>query len=127
MPNPYEDPRLQDDDRLSFNDVGDRAKGKIADIKVTNTVNGAVLTYSLRNTTHRTSAGTRTLDKVDLLAGSKNLKATLMNLKPQVGDEIDIELIELRPTGQPSPAKIFRVEVQGSLPTDPAPDDIFAR
>jgi hypothetical protein len=125
--NPYDDPRLQDDDRLSFDNVGDRAKGKIIDIKVVNAVNGAVLTLTLANISQRTNAGTRTIDKADLMAGSKNLRATLKNLQPQIGDTIDVELIELRPTGQPSPAKIFRVEVQGHLPTDPTPDDIFAR
>ena len=128
MPSPYDDPRLAEDDRIAFNLVGDRMKGRIGEIKVRDTQNGPVLTYVMVNPSVRVSGNQRTLDKAELMAGAKNLKATLMNLKPQVGDELDVELIELRPTGQPSPAKIFRVEVQGHMDTSPpTPGDIFTR
>jgi hypothetical protein len=121
LSNPYEDPRLATD-RVGFNQIGDRVQGTVSEVKVQEGQFGSYLLYALVNATLSQYGNVTTKDKVELPAGTKNLKAALMAAKPVKGDRIDVELIELRPTGQPQPAKIFRVDVQAGSKQE----DLFA-
>jgi len=112
--NIYDDPELQPEeyaDSISFERVGDRVRGRILSIEKLTTKFGPTAKYMLR-----TEQGDQSL-----LAGAKNLWGQLLSLKPDVGDVLTIELIELRTVSQGT-AKIFDVQCEpGERPAAPPP------
>jgi hypothetical protein len=111
--NIYDDPDLQPDDnfpdQVRLDRVGDRVRGRVLSVEKINTRFGPTPKYMLR-----TNEGDQSL-----LAGAKNLWGQLLNLKPDVGDVLTIELIELRTVSQGT-AKIFDVQCEpGERPTAP--------
>ena len=101
----YSDPDLQPDndypDQVRFDALHDRVRGRVMLVEKINTRFGPTAKYTLF-----TENGQMTM-----LAGSKNLWGQMLTLKPQVGDILDVELIELRQTAQGT-AKIFDVQVE---------------
>jgi hypothetical protein len=115
MPTIYDDPELQPDedyhDQARFDRVGDKVRGRVLSIEKINTRFGPTPKYMLR-----TERGDQSL-----LAGAKNLWGQLLSLKPDVGDVLTIELIELRTVSQGT-AKIFDVQCEpGERPAAPPP------
>jgi|SRR5215472_8455195 len=133
MSNPYNDPRLRGAS-IRFDQVGDRAKGTIANVKVYEGQDNTGLEYEFVNVVAKQAGQPVKWDKAGLIAGSKNLLGQLVALQPQVGDELDITLTELRPLARGS-AKIFLVQHQPalpgttsepSIPASSSDDDLFA-
>jgi hypothetical protein len=104
MPSIYDDPDLQQEsdfpDQVRFERTGDRVRGRVLTVEKINTRLGPVAKYLLM-----TDDGQRSL-----LAGAKNLWGQLLEIKPEPGDVLDIELIELRSVSNGT-AKIFDVKV----------------
>jgi hypothetical protein len=120
MPDIYSDPDLQPDndypDQVRFDVVHDRVRGRVLSIEKINTRFGPTAKYMLF-----TENG-----EVSMLAGSKNLWGQMLTQKPQVGDVLDVELIELRQTAQGT-AKIFDVQVEHAGREQLAPPPRSAR
>jgi hypothetical protein len=115
MPNIYDDPDLQPDtdypDQIKLERVGDKVRGRVLSAEKITTRFGPTPKYMLR-----TQQGDQSL-----LAGAKNLWGQLLELKPEVGDVLTIELIELRTVSQGT-AKIFDVACErGDRPAVPPP------
>jgi len=115
MPSIYDDPELQQDDdypdQVRFDRVGDSVRGRVLSMEKITTRFGPTPKYMLR-----TERG-----DVSLLPGAKNLWGQLLSIKPDVGDVLTIELIELRTVSQGT-AKIFDVKCEpGDRPTAPPP------
>jgi hypothetical protein len=116
MPSIYDDPDLQQEsdfpDQVRFERTGDRVRGRVLTVEKINTRLGPVAKYLLM-----TDDGQRSL-----LAGAKNLWGQLLEIKPEPGDVLDIELIELRSVSNGT-AKIFdvRCERQGTTALIPPP------
>jgi hypothetical protein len=117
---PYDDPEINtpDDDypdQVRFERVGDSVRGRVLSVEKITTRYGPTLKYMLFDGNVQKS----------LLAGGKNLKAQMIELRPRPGDVIDVKLIELRTVSQGT-AKIYDVEiergnVQTLAPPPPAP------
>ena len=101
-------------DRFSFANVGDTAWGRVTNIEARTGQHGKVPVLTLvvdKNGTTR-----------ELWAGPTNLKRQLADLRPQVGDSLRVEFIAQEHTGQPSPMKVFVVDVKrGGEAPDPEP------
>ena len=114
MPSIYDDPDLQQQsdfpDQVRFDRTGDRVRGRVLTVEKINTRLGPVAKYLLM-----TDDGQRSL-----LAGAKNLWGQLLEIKPEPGDVLDIELIELRSVSNGT-AKIFDVRCERSGASSLAP------
>jgi hypothetical protein len=139
MSNPYNDPRLQSalGVRARFERIGDRVRGVVTMIDVFSSGNGNALLYKVAEVTMSQEGRQSRQDEIEIIAGSKNLLGQLMVKQPQVGDVLDLELIELRPSPMGNPLKVFKVEVtspQGEAamyqaavtPPTTGEDDLFA-
>ena len=94
--------------------VGDRVRGEIADItRFEGTGQRPAPKFLLANVAAREDGVQSRYETAELIAGTKSMKGQVYTMKPRKGDILDAELIELRQTGQPSPAKIFRLTVEG--------------
>jgi hypothetical protein len=124
----YDDPALRADmddsfpPTLKFVMVGDRAKGVVTEVGKLENRNGVALKYKLAEVTARQEGEQTKLDRAELLAGTKNLKGQLLQLRPRPGDTLDITLAELRPSQYGNPAKIFRVVHTSALAAPPSVD-----
>jgi len=115
--------------------VKDRVRGVITDItKFEGRGQSPSPKYVLAEVSAREDGVQSRYEVAELIAGTKSMKGQMYAEKPAKGDIVDIELVELRNTGQPSPAKIFDVKVErsngaaaASAATDPDEEpDIFA-
>jgi len=101
-------------DRIRFDEVGDRAKGRITNVEVfTGMGNG--WKYDLANVAVRQSNTQEMRNQAEVIATPTNLVAQLKEQRPRTGDTLDIELIDLRKTAAGT-AKIFRVETTKAEP-----------
>jgi hypothetical protein len=115
---PYDDPEIAtaDDEfpeQVSFERVGDKIRARVLSVEKITTRFGPTLKYRLFDGQAERS----------MLAGSKNLKGQMLELRPRAGDVLDVELIELRSTANGT-AKIYDVKVEpgdGPAPPPPAP------
>lgn len=123
MPNIYDDPRVKGTmvPRLRFERVGDRGRGVVteADIFTTNTNTG--FRYTLAEVVARQEGNQLRLDQAELMAGTRNMVEQLLIKQPQVGDILDVELIELKPSSYGNPAKLYRVNVDKQTEGQPLP------
>jgi len=114
----YDDPDLRDaeDDNypptIKFERIGDRMKGKVDAIEKFTSRNGVALKYRFGHVATLLGGRQEQLPVAEIIAGSKNLKGQLMQLKPEKGDIVDIELTELRPTDRGNPLKVYRINVE---------------
>lgn len=114
----YDDPEIntpEDDfpDQIKFNVPGDRVRARVLSIEKITTKFGPTLKYMLL-----TDQGMQK----SMLAGSKNLKAAMLEQRPRPGDVIDLTYTELRPTQSGGDVKIFSLVVEASqAPPVPPP------
>jgi hypothetical protein len=91
--------------------VGDKIRARVLSVEKITTRFGPTLKYRLFDGQAERS----------MLAGSKNLKGQMLELRPRAGDVLDVELIELRSTANGT-AKIYDVKVEpGDGPAPPPP------
>jgi hypothetical protein len=120
MPDIYDDPDIKTasdfPDQVRFERVGDKVRGRVLTVEKINTRFGPTLKYTLLN-----DKG----DTISMLAGSVNLKGQMLELKPRMGDVIDVELIELRATANGT-AKIYDIQIErgdaAQLAPEPRPE-----
>jgi hypothetical protein len=117
MPNDiYDDPDIntgeeQFPDQLKLEHPGDHYRGRVLSVEKITTRYGPTLKYMLFDGQRQQS----------MLAGQKNLKAQLLELRPRPGDVLDMTLIELRDTAN-GRAYIYDVDCErGSAPEPPTP------
>lgn len=151
---PYEDPDIRGDNSdfpltVKFEEYGDRVRGVIIAIdrwdppaRKAGETPSPILKYKLAECVVSQRGHQSRLDACELLAGSVNLKGQLMTMKPQVGDEVDIEFVSEKKSQFGNATKMFEIKVTGpdgvkqpqleSQP-DPTPlravagDDLFDR
>jgi len=122
----YDDPELLPDDddyppTLKCQVIGDRIKGRIKDVSKFTSRNGVAIKYQLVDVATLLAGKQASYPVGEVIAGSKNLKGQMLQLKPEAGDIIDIELTELRPSAYGNPTKIYRISVEGGNPFPAAP------
>ena len=105
-------------DQATFEQEHDRVRGRILTVEKIKTRFGPTIKYMLMTDNGQPIAF------LTGPSGSKNLFAQWMAAGPQVGDTVDVELIELRSTAQ-GVAKLFDVKVERGnaatlAPTPPA-------
>jgi hypothetical protein len=104
----YDDPEIntpEDDfpDQVRFDRVGDRVRARVMSVEKITTRYGPTLKYMLF---------TDRQEQKSMLAGSKNLKAAMLEKRPRPGDVIDLTYTELRPTQSGGDVKIFSLIVE---------------
>ena len=117
----YDDPELRDNEddyppTIKFEKIGDRAKGRIKDVSKFTSRNGVALKYQLVDVATLLGGVQKSHPVAEIIAGSKNLKGQMLQLKPEVGDMVDITLTELRPSAYGNPTKIYRITTEGGNP-----------
>jgi hypothetical protein len=126
----YDDPEIntgEDDfpDDVKFALPGDRVRARILTIEKIKTKFGPTLKYMVGNIELLVQNGrevaTDWRDQKSMLAGSKNLKASMLEKKPDPGDLIDLTYTELRPTQSGGDVKIFVLEVEPAQMAPRAP------
>jgi hypothetical protein len=88
--------------RFAFETVGDKGSGTVTGVRIENGQSGRTPVLEVKDTDDRAR---------ELWCGSFDLKQKFAELRPEVGDGIYVELVELRHTGMPSPMKVFDVRV----------------
>jgi hypothetical protein len=135
---------------VKFQVFGDRVRGVIVDIdrwdppsRKPDEKPDPILKYKLAECIYSQQGHQGRADECEVLAGSVNLKGQLMVLRPQRGDEVDIEYVsDRKPQGSTWATKIFEIKVTGpdgvkqpQLESQPEPtplravagDDLFDR
>jgi hypothetical protein len=110
MPSIYDDPELQPEpnefpDSVEFHQRGDRVRARINRMEPLKTRYGTCAKYWLFDLD-------RNMERT-MLAGAKNLWGQLLTLKPEVGDTVDIELVDFA-KNENGTAKLFEVSVERS-------------
>jgi citrate lyase alpha subunit len=100
-------------DRVSFDAIGDKVKGRVTAIEKREGMNGVAPVLTLQvdadgNTT-------------ELWASATDLKQKLAQKNVQVGCLVEVEFIAEKHTGKPQPMKIFEVKVGAPIQTAAAP------
>jgi hypothetical protein len=115
----YDDPTVWEDIKsgefaptIKLTRVGDRVRGVVTDITVfEGRGQNPAPKYHLAEVSAQEDGVQSRYEVAELIAGTKSMKGQMYSLQPRKGDRVDVKLVELRPTGQPSPAKIFEITV----------------
>jgi hypothetical protein len=130
----YDDPELKggSDDRLKFTDIGDRVKGRVTHIeKFRGQTVG--LKYTLAGVVARQAGQPVQLASGTLICTASKLVAELMDVRPEVGDTLDIQLTNKTPAAvghlHHFAVNVERASAPAAAPVDPAQptlaDDLF--
>jgi hypothetical protein len=93
-------------DRVSFDGVGDKVVGKLIGLREERIRDDDLPVLVLS-----TADGV----ECEVWASQFHLQQQLAKRKPEVGDTIEIELIDLKSTGRPQPMKVFSVRVERAV------------
>jgi hypothetical protein len=108
---PYDDPRMQQGDRVKFEQIGDRIKGVVVNVEVVSNANGNSYHYKMGESVVSQLGRQSRRDSTEFFAGTANLVGQLNVKRPRPGDVLDIVLKELRPNPGRSDTKFYDVEV----------------
>lgn len=112
MADPYNDPRLPSSNRVGFNYLGDRVRGRVAHVEVVNYPSGPALTYKLIDAVVQQGGRQERMADCELIAGAANLQGQMQSKKPMPGDILDVTFTESKPNPGRSDTKIFNVVVE---------------
>lgn len=136
MPSIYDDPRVSGGDRIRFEAVGDRVRGRITKAEVYVGQNASGYRYELAEAAVRQAGRQAQMPYAEVIATQTQLVPQLKDQEPLEGDTVDIELIDLKKTGGNFTMKVFNVATQKAAVTVPpntttpppvaaAQDDLF--
>lgn len=126
MPNSfYDDPRwkVSGGDRIKFEQIGDSASGRVAELKFVTMMSDQVPVAVLADVTARQAGQQVTFGTADLSLGLTHLARIWDNEQPAVGDLVEIVFTESKNVGQPQPQKRFSLTVTRAGQAQPVPAD----